>query len=205
VRRRTFNSRLVCACFLSASRRRSRVACNRCWADAHCNPTTASPTERARLWQSFAPHRPPASFQRPNSFLITLPKARFLQLAFLAAFPERASCDARFLQPFNRTLLATRVSCGLSRARFLRRAFLAAFPEHASCDWRFSPSSFQEQTSYDSRFFQPFNRTLLATRVSLRLPFKSLLLATGVSFGLSRAHFLPRAFLSAFQPHVSFG
>jgi len=71
-------------------------------------------------------------------FCIILSTARFFLLALLSAFQPHASCDWRFFQPFNRTLLSAGVSLSLSRAHFLQLAFLSAFRAHASCGWCFS-------------------------------------------------------------------
>jgi hypothetical protein len=82
-----------------------------------------------------------------------------------------------------------RFCIGLSTARFLRLAFLHRPFKSALLSTGVSASAFQERASFDWRFFQPFNRTLLSP---------------GVSLSLSRAHFLQLTFLAAFQCPRSF-
>ena len=109
--------------------------------------------------------------------LTTTARAYLFNVRALSAssFQERASFSWRFC-------------IGLSAARFFRLAFLHRPFKSALLSTDVSSSAFQQHASFDWRFFQPF---------------KSALLAVGVSLGLSTARFLRLAFLSTFQQHAS--
>jgi hypothetical protein len=141
--------------------------------DVGRTPTATPPLQAPPNAHGFGRALPPTA--RPHLFNVRILSS--------SLFQKHASCNWRFLRPFQSALLATRVSFSLSIARFLQLVFLAAFPERASCD---------------ARFLRPFQNTLLATGVSLRLPFRSRLLTIRVSFSLSTARFLRHAFLSVF-------
>jgi hypothetical protein len=83
VRRRTFNSKPVCARSTSAGRRRSRVACNQCWAAAHPNTTAADHDYlfNVRVLSSYSALQQQTCFDW--RFFINLSTADFFRLAFL--------------------------------------------------------------------------------------------------------------------------